>query len=245
MRPAHPPLSRMDLCRMRCRSVLATAVVLRLPSAALPPATPARGAGIAPPTRRRLPPPVDHRSPPRTACSSRSPIIPATRAAGRAGGHAARFQRNAGGVSSRWPRCCTTRRRSWPTCCRRVRPRPLAGRGDRRPPRPRREQDGVRRRRRRGASSTPTVSARRFSGHGAVRHGSGAQLSGRAERRRAVQSQQAVRRRLRHGRQRGRAVAAHDWATPPLAVRKQGQDVKALVLLSPRWKFNGLSSTSR
>lgn len=35
--------------------------------------------------------------------------------------------------------------------------------------------------------------------------------------------------------------AAQDWAAPPLAVVKQGQDVKGLVLISPRWSYRGLT----
>jgi pimeloyl-ACP methyl ester carboxylesterase len=43
----------------------------------------------------------------------------------------------------------------------------------------------------------------------------------------------------------GGSVAANwalqDWTAPPLAIGKQGQDVKAIVLISPRWSYNGLS----
>jgi len=35
--------------------------------------------------------------------------------------------------------------------------------------------------------------------------------------------------------------AAKDWNTPPLAVSKQGQDVKGLVLVSPKWTYRSLS----
>jgi pimeloyl-ACP methyl ester carboxylesterase len=43
----------------------------------------------------------------------------------------------------------------------------------------------------------------------------------------------------------GASVAANwalaDWSTPPLAVGKQGQDVKAIALISPIWSYRGLS----
>src|SRR6185295_11738777 len=42
----------------------------------------------------------------------------------------------------------------------------------------------------------------------------------------------------------GASVAANwaltDWSYPPLAVGKQGQDVKAIAMISPRWIYNGL-----
>ena len=34
--------------------------------------------------------------------------------------------------------------------------------------------------------------------------------------------------------------ALTDWSYPPLAVGKQGQDVKAIAMISPRWTYNGL-----
>jgi hypothetical protein len=43
----------------------------------------------------------------------------------------------------------------------------------------------------------------------------------------------------------GASVAANwalaDWTAPPLAIGKQGQDVKAIALISPTWSYHGLS----
>lgn len=103
-------------------------------------------------------------------------------------------------------------------------------------------------------------SVRQLAPNGATRELSAAKLSKPDFRDMILQDMEAVRKLLREkndagelnlnklcllGAGMGASVAVNwaaiDWSTPPLAAVKQGQDVRAMVLVSPPWKFQGMT----
>ena len=76
---------------------------------------------------------------------------------------------------------------------------------------------------------------------GQPRHGGNSPLSGDQERRRRAEFEQALSGRLGHGRERGRQLGRAGLARAAAGDRQAGPGCEALVMISPRWNFQGLS----